>query len=262
MSRLALACFAWSVCTLIAASSSYAGWLSTIQASAPLNWYRLDETIGNTAIDYGSGGLHGTYGSGAENPVRGALGLVGGAIELDGDRDAIRLGGSALTGDWTAEFVVKRTGTKLSSILIRGAPFALPTSALKLEQYPDRRQLGFTEFAVGDFTFNPAVATLLDEWHHVVYVKTSSGTTLYLDGELGGANTATVSLSRDHLGSYADSETPLAVLDEVVLYNRALSPQEIEAHALAVPEPATVVLLLLAVPGMVAAIRHRHRGVG
>ena len=60
------------------ASQACRDWTSTITSSNPLNWYRLDETTGATALDYGSQGLDGTYGTGIHAPTLGAAGLVGG----------------------------------------------------------------------------------------------------------------------------------------------------------------------------------------
>jgi hypothetical protein len=119
--------------TLLTALEARADWNSTVASSNPLNWYRLDELTGNVAVDYGSEGLNGTYGSGVNAPARGAIGPVGGAVAFDGDRKNILLAGSTLTGDWSAEFILKKTGSKFSAELIRGAPLEFPSSHLKLE---------------------------------------------------------------------------------------------------------------------------------
>jgi hypothetical protein len=134
-----------ALATFAIASPAYADWNSTIAASNPLNWYRLDELSGSTAIDYGSQHLNGTYGTGALDAIRGIPGLVGTAVQF-GNQSSVFLHASDLTGDWSAEFVLDRIGSKASSTLIRGVPFAFPSTALKLEQYPNTEQIGFTQY--------------------------------------------------------------------------------------------------------------------
>ncbi|REK06686.1 MAG: PEP-CTERM sorting domain-containing protein [Planctomycetota bacterium] len=232
----------------IAATHSLADWNSTIAASNPLNWYRLDET-GPIAIDYGSEGLDGTYGTGVHAPTQGVPGRVGTAASFDGDQDNILLHGGDIAGDWTAEFIVMRTGTRTSAELLRGEPFASPSSHLKLEQYPNTGQVGYTQSFVADHVFSPGYTTPLDEFVHLVYVKTATEMKLYADGVLKGTNASTISLPRYQFGD-AMAESPLAVVDEIVVYDRALSPGEIAGHFNAIPEPST---LILAASGLAAA---------
>ena len=76
----------------------------------------------------------------------------------------------------------------------------------------------------------------------VVYVnRVGSGMSLYLDGQLVGTNPNSIALDRHQIGSNADTvpESPLAIMNAAVLYDRALSPAEIAAHWAAVPEPST-----------------------
>jgi hypothetical protein len=240
MTRI-VAAFALILASAVVASGS---WITTVQSSAPLNWYRLDELAGSAAIDYGSQGVNGTYGSGVNAPARGAAGLVGVAAAFDGDRKNILLNNSPLTGDWSAEFIVKKTGTKVSAELIRGAPLEFPSSHLKLEQYPGTGQVGFTESFVVDHVFSPPVVAPLNEFVHLVYVKDNSGMKAYMDGTLAGTSASSVSLYRFQFGD-TESESPIAVVDEIVVYGRALPAAEIAEHYLATPEPSSIALALV-----------------
>lgn len=213
-----------------------ADWNAAVSQSNPLNWYRLDETTGKVAIDYGSQGLNGTYGGGAGVPSLGSSGLVGGAVEFDGSSQNILFNGSAMNSNWTAEFILKKTGTKFSSELIRGAPFESPSSHLKLEQNPNTGQVGFTESFIADRVFSPAVTVPIGKFVHLVIVKEGGTTKAYLDGVLAGTSPSTVSLYRYQFGDTL-SEAPIAVVDEIVIYNCALTPGEIVAHNVAIPEP-------------------------
>lgn len=239
--------------SLATISVGKADWNSSIAASNPLNWYRLDETAGNIAIDYGSEGLNGTYGVGAASPTLGANGLVGGAVEFDGSSRNILLNGSVLTGDWTAEFILKKTGTKSSAELIRGEPLEFPSSHLKLEQYPNTGQVGITESFVIDQVFTPPVVAPLDRFIHLAIVKNGLGTSAYLNGTLAGFTPSTVSLYRYQFGDMG-TEAPIAVVDEIVVYSRALSGAELARHRSAIPEPASFVLLCL---GSLCVLRRR-----
>jgi concanavalin A-like lectin/glucanase superfamily protein len=238
---LAIAASIIVVCDVIAAQPTT--WDSAIAASNPLNWYRLDETTGSAAVDYGTQGLTGTYGSGIHAPARGAAGLVGGAAEFDGDRKNIFLGGSSRDGDWTAEFILKKTGTKSSAELLRGAPLEYPSSHLKLEQYPNTGQVGFTESFIVDRVFSPAVVAPLHQFVHLVYVRDNGGMKAYLNGSLAGTSGSSVSLYRYQFGD-TESESPIAVVDEIVVYGRALPAAEIAGHFRAIPEPGSLVQAL------------------
>jgi hypothetical protein len=231
------------VLTLTAAVTP-GSWDASVGASAPLNWYRLDEPTGAAAIDYGSEGANGTYGSGVNAPARSATGLVGGAVAFDGDRDNILFSNSPLTGNWSAEFILKKTGTKTSAELIRGAPLEFPSSHLKLEQYPNTGQVGFTESFIADRVFSPPVVAPLGQFLHLVYVKDSGGMKAYLNGVLAGSSGSSVSLYRYQFGD-TESESPFAVVDEIVIYNRALPAAEIAQHFQAIPEPGAIALALL-----------------
>ncbi len=239
------------------ASRVFADWATTIAASNPLNWYRLDELAGSTATDHGSEGLHGTYGTGTKAPTRGVAGLVGTGVDFDGNEDTIYLSGSDLAGDWTAEFIVrKNVAAGRSSILIRGIPFAFPSTALKFEQHEAPEQVGYTQFGQVDYVFTPEVLAPLGEFLHLVYVKDAIAVRAYVNGALAGTRFDPISLSRYQLGDEF-VESPFATLDEVVIYDRALMLPEISDHYEAVPEPSSYVLALIGMGAVVAFCRRR-----
>lgn len=66
---------------------------------------------------------------------------------------------------------------------------------------------------------------------------------LYANGVLKGSNNTPIVLSRYQFGD-TESESPIAVVDEIVVYNRALSASEIASHFSSVPEPETWTLLM------------------
>jgi hypothetical protein len=215
-----------------------ADWSSAVAASDPFNWYRFDELAGSVALDYGSENRDGTYGSGALDASRGIAGLVGAATQF-GNQSTVFLSAPEIVGDWSAEFLLMRTGSKRSSVLIRGIPFAFPSQALKLEQFNDTHQVGYRKFGIIDAVFSPPVASQINEWIHLTYVNLAAAdrVSLYVNGALAATRIDHFDLSRDQIGSWSDTipESPLAVMDVAALYNRALSAVEITAHFDAIP---------------------------
>jgi hypothetical protein len=258
---LAIAVFApvWSAA---AATISVQNWNATIAASTPLNWYQFNETSGSTLVDHGSQQLNGTWGTGALAPTLDVPGIFGPAAEFGNQSTAV-LNGSPINSDWSAEFVLERLGSKASSVLIRGVPLQFPSTALKLEQYPNTEQFGFTQYGVADDTFSPGVPTPLNQWMDVVYENTGSAMSLYLDGVLAGTSSSSVALDRYQIGSNSDTvpESPLAIMSAAVIYNRVLSPTEIASHYAAisaVPEPSALWLSIIGAITTALAIRGRR----
>jgi hypothetical protein len=220
-------------------STVCADWNSTIAASNPLNWYRLDENSGTIAYDYGSEGRNGTFGGqGWQSPTLGVAGFVGTAVEFVGDgNDKILIDAPLLTSDWSAEFILKKTANADSQALIEDLQVAFGFG-LKLEQWRNTYQLGYTQSGVRDYYFSPAASVPLDQFVHVTYVKTAGGVQAYINGNLVGSNSTPIPLPRYGISGGFD---PLyAIVDEVVIYDRALTSDEVATHFASVPEPSTL----------------------
>ena len=168
------------------------------------------------------------------------FGPAGNAVEFDGD-DIIQLNNIPLAGDWSAEFVIKKTAENDSQLLI--GTFASPTSdTLKLEQWRNTHQLGYSRYGVADYLFSPAAVAPLNEFIHLVYAKRVDGMSVYVNGQFAGSNTTPIPLGRSVVSISVD---PLfAVLDEIVIYDRVLSQMEIAAHSASIPEPTSGSLLV------------------
>ena len=226
-------------------------WEQVIMASDPLNWYHLSETSSVIAIDYGRGGLHGVYQNGV---LRGQPGmpLVGDlAASFDGVNDQVWLGGTGINGPWSAEFLLMHLGVEDSGTLLRSA-----AGALRLDQWQNTGAVGFTAFGVADYRLTPDVLAPLDKWTHLAFVADpTGGTQVYINGTLAGFNPNYIPLPRDLLGG---GDTANMLLDEVMLYDRALTPAEIVEHAsvLGIPEPTTLALLA---GGLLLLARRRRK---
>ncbi len=227
-------------CAAAAPATAQAGWITSIEASAPLNWLPFEETTGDTFADLGSDPLSGRADPGSNGPVLNVPGLVGKAVQFNGIDDRIVLDGAPVGGNWTAEFIIKKTGsTPSSSKLLRGAPFVLPGSALELDQFYLTHQVGFTEFGQVNYLFDSGYSAPVNEFIHLVFRRDEAGMSLFVNGELKGTSSASVDLPRFQIGDNSN-ESILAVLDEAVLYNRPLSKAEINSHYQAITAPDTL----------------------
>jgi len=244
----------YQVAELLKSTGGLPTWVSQIQAANPLHWYRLDETGSMIAIDSGSAAHHGVYQNGV---ALGATGLAGGAAQFDGVDDQIHLGLGNLGGPWTAEFLVEKTAVEPAGSLTRSGGYAL-----RLDQWNNTGEVGFTEFGVSDYRFTPAVSVPLGEPTHLVYVGVpGTGVSAYINGQLVGTNSAYIPLPLSTIGA---GDAFNGILDEAVFYDRALGRLEVLYHAGAagfvVPEPATLLIWsLLAGLGIGAGARRRRR---
>ncbi|GGR13694.1 family 20 glycosylhydrolase [Agromyces mediolanus] len=181
-----------------------------------IDYWSFDEDSG-VAVDT-IGGKDGTLDGAARVPGR-----HGGGASLTGGESGVRIGASDVSGTWTASLWVKRNASVTSGVLLSGG-----SSAIKLEQYRDTGKLGFTQFGVADYVID--YSTPLNEWVYLTF--TSDGSTLraYADGEAVGSVAASGNLGRGwigRLGSGNQLDAAKADVDEVLLYDRALSGEEV-----------------------------------
>lgn len=249
----------FQVAELLQSTDGMPSWVNAIQADNPLHWYRLDETGSKIAIDSGSAAQHGVYQNGV---TQGVVGPTNGAAQFDGINDKVSLGAGDLSGDWTAEFVVKKLGQEPAGSLLRGA-----VGALRLDQWNNTGEVGFTRFGVLDYRFDPnppgdpRYSAPIDQFVHLAFVGVSgTDISLYADGTLVGTSSNYIPLPLSEIGS---ADPGNMVLDEVVVFNRALGASEIRAHADAltaavIPEPMTMLAVGLSVAGLGGYVRRRR----
>ncbi len=221
-----------------------------VSNGAPALWYRFNETSGTTAVNYGTLGaaFNGTYLSGCVLNVAAAPGDAGVGFNLNTGPYIESLGTApaAFTGNpsFSVEAVVKVTATvgglMYPPFLHWGAGLTGREVYFSLyDGVPNRFYAGFYNGGVrtvGTFATN--------EFHHYVWVRNASGGagqhaghTLYVDGQIvaheadnslpGAAfvNVAStpfrVQKARDFFRHFS------GVMDEVALYDRLLSHQEV-----------------------------------
>jgi hypothetical protein len=125
----------------------------------------------------------------------------------------------------------------------------------------------------------PAMTLARDVWHHLVWVRTGGGTdqqgsTLYVDGMdvtsslvpdpqlCCNGTTPDVGSTAFRVNRARDFDAQrffVGDMDELVLYDRALSPQEVETNYLQLVPEADGDALGIAVCAMISALRTRRR---
>lgn len=250
------------VLLLFAVGHANADWNSVISADNPLHWFAFEEAEGaTTADDQGSADVNGTFAGAVGLQVDG---LVGKAASFDGASNVL-VSGPNLVTDWTVEAIFQAdTVNGGVSMGLLGADFAAttPRTALKAEQWNETEQLGYTAFGVVDETFAGDGAKSPAELSHVVFVGTGSGVELFVNGASVATGATSAELSRFVIGAGAVREDGTlvdgltGVIDDLVIYDRALSAGDVSAHYAAIPEPASVSLALL---GLLGLLRFRRR---
>ena len=233
------------------------GGANTIRAAAVAHW-TFEEGSGTMAGD-SVGGHSGTL-TGNANWAPGRTGTY--ALNLDGSGDYVNVPSSSdlnITGDVTiAGWVYFRKGGNGSSSSAQGIVTKTVGSGAYNSPYDFRTGEGTLpaltivradasghEYAYGSQSLS------LNTWYHVAVVVNNNSASFYVNGNLSGK-------SLDNLNSPATGNSnPLLIgaranglyldgmIDDVWLFNNALSASEIQQL---VPEPATLLLLLLGVP--------------
>jgi hypothetical protein len=212
-------------------------WEAAIKAGNPLHWYKFNETAGTDCLDSGSAVLNGLY-SGVSLNQQGYFGAGTAARFTRSNDNMVNFTGATdLSGLWTAEYIVKTV--KPPAGQQAQALHDSATSSVRLAGWNSPGEAGFTLYGVADYQFTPATGLTLtvlivqqDEWMHLVWRRDSSGTQLFFNGKLVGTNANGISLGRMRIGSHVGTANALdGVLDEAVVFSRALTNAEIIAHA-------------------------------
>jgi hypothetical protein len=178
-----------------------------------VSWYRAENNFRDSF-----GPWHGS----STNGVGFEPGKDGLAFTFSGTNNTVEINAPAITGPWTAAVWVKRVPTDLvSSTLLSD-----PAQAIKLEQFGNTNRLvGFTRFGIEDYYFNYSAPN--NTWVHLTIVGTGTNTLLYVNGDAQDTNAATINLPRERISRAVDVDKLRGSIDELTLFNRALTPEEI-----------------------------------
>jgi len=223
------------------AQADLASWEAAISAASPLNWYKFNETAGTDCLDSGSGALKGVY-NGATPAVEGFFGAGSGAQFVRANMTRVDFAGATdLSAPYTAEYIVK---TSLAGPANQQAQAMHDgdISGLRLAGWSALSEIGFVLYGVADYRFTPEPGFTLNDlvapqnkWLHLAFRNNGTAMQVFVNGKLMGSQTNLVPLGRLRIGSRVGSSTSAfeGVLDEAVVFNRALSDADIIKHALA-----------------------------
>lgn len=180
-----------------------------------VTWYRAEEDYND------SFGPHHGEPEGSTGFDRGQRGA---AFSFNGKDNAVFIkSGRPIPLPWTAAFWVNRQ----DSPDVSAALLSDNVGALKLEQWPTTRQVGFTQFGVADYYFRYIAPA--GTWVHLTFVGTRMGISLYADGSLVDTIPAVMDLPLEFLGRRETGQDRLrGLLDEITIFNRALTIPEIQ----------------------------------
>ncbi len=213
-------------------------WETAINAGSPLHWYRFDEATGTDCKDSGSGKLNGTY----DGVQLGQEGFFGPGTATGFSRSGANCvnftGATALTGAWTAEYVIMTTKAAAANDSMALHDDAM--TSVRLSGWTSLGEVGFTQYGVMDYQFTPAAGRTMqnliapkDTWIHLTFRRNNSGMQVFFNGELMGTNSSVIDLPRVRIGAHGAGPADMfqGNLDEAIVYDRALSDQDILAHA-------------------------------
>lgn len=212
-----------------------------------VGWWQLDDGSGTVAIDSSGWGRHADL---ANGPVW-SSGIHDGALTFDGSDDRMDLDAGILDGadDVTAAFWLRTTETGAQSLISGANPgnnneyLIFLTNDTHLRFY-----VGTSANGAGEWTI-PSLAD--GDWHHIAVVRNTGPEHiyLYLDGSYYGGywvdppmvpidiDGLVIGQEQDSvLGGYDANQALNGDLDDVRLYSRVLSSQEI-ADIAAGPTP-------------------------
>jgi uncharacterized repeat protein (TIGR03803 family) len=187
--------------------------------SGLVNWWRGE----NNGAD--SAGANTAF---LSNGVAFATGEVGRAFSFDGIDDVLGVNASAIAPPWSAEFWVNRQATTNDSAVLIGDN----ATALKLEQYPNTKKVGYTIWGVRDYNFTNSSPLPIGTWTHLVFVGSTTNIQLYVNGAFVDSINTNWTLPRGTIGydvARGNKKQLKGLLDEISLYNRMLTPGEIQS---------------------------------
>jgi RHS repeat-associated protein len=223
--------------TIAGAGDPETGYATSVRSDNPLAYWRLGETSGATAADDRT--AHpATY---TGSPTLGGTGALSAdsdkAPTFDGINDRLDAPNTAGffdpgTADFTVEAWVKTTVNGNQVIAAKGTAWQLAVTN-------DAGKLGTARFSYANGAVTAYSTARVDDgnWHHVVALakRTTTGATVLVDG-IAGLNatttdtTALADTNAVNIGAGPTTGFFNGRLDEVALYNKALTVARILAH--------------------------------
>lgn len=193
-------------------------------------YLHLDDQNIPPVDDVGPGNRDGNCNPGTTCPTLTQSGKLNSAYTFDGGSDVISGFGGAFdlrNKDFTISFWGKENNAGSTHYAVVGA-----TGVIRLGRNGDNRYFYVGTPTVAIVSVVPPPGWLWGDWHHYVAVfKTGVEARLYVDGSEIGSDTADVgslgSISYLYVGARSTVEYWNGVIDEVIIWERALSSAEV-----------------------------------
>jgi len=212
---------------------------SAQQPSGLVAYYGFDEGSGTSVTDGSGSGNGGTISGATWTPI----GRYGSALSFDGSNDIVSVPDAAsldLTTALTLEAWVYPTALSgWRTVLQKDVPGELSYSLYAHDNVP--RPAGYVRVGTASQSVAGAAALPLNAWTHLAFTYDGATLRLYQNGEQVGSRALTGAITTSSLpltigGNAAWGEHFAGRIDEVRLYNRALTAAEIAAD-MAGPTP-------------------------
>jgi hypothetical protein len=190
-----------------------------VVADGPVGYWRFEEDAGPLAV-----ATVGTAGAIQGEGVFGQAGAIEGsrALGLDGDGDMVDIVDVALPADFTIEGWISFCENDITNedALVGPVPNVNFHEA-KPRLWSGEKDVVFAEAALDQ-----------DRWYHVAVTRAGSEVTLYVDGAAVHSDPFVDPVSIGALG-YGDAGWTSGQLDEIAIYDHALTPEQLAAHVAA-----------------------------
>jgi len=194
-----------------------------------VGYWQFDEGSGTTATDSSGNGNNGTI-----NGATWVDGKLGKALSFDGIDDYVLASPISLP-KFTITLWTKRNGTQTDNTNIFTDIYNPPAPKVNYQIAFLGNNLVGGIYNSG-WTYTPGVTLQSDVWKYVVLTYDGANLILYIDGVIGSSaplvTTPSSGNSGIRIGRRADGTADYykGCIDEVAIYNRALSADEIKAH--------------------------------
>ena len=233
--------YSFQIALLFAAS--LLSWKLSAQGSGFIAQYHLDETSGTVAADSSGNGLNGALGNG---PTW-VAGRANGGLRFDASNDFVDLGNAPALNPANAISIsawIRPTSVTLSQFIV--VKDSLPSGRLQYflrTQSGGRIRMGI--YASSENYFTTGAVLTPNTWQFVAGVWDGSVIRIYLNGQLVGTSGAVTGSMSDNgvnarMGMRQDGYLPFGgTIDEVSIFDRALSAAEILSQYNSVVQDAT-----------------------
>ncbi len=194
-----------------------------------VGWWKLDEGMGGTAVDWSGQGNHGAL----QGDPQWVIGQVGGALEFDGSGDFVDCGANTVFNiDANISVMcwikVRRFNRNWQAIVTQG------DNSWRLHRSSNTDNIAWGTSGLDPTDITGSVNVNDEEWHHVAGVYNGTQKILFVDGSIDASADTTGSIDsstyRVHIGENAQQTRRHwnGLIDDVRIYNKALTMEEIK----------------------------------